>query len=340
MWLIIIGLAVVAVALFFVLNKDSMTNDKTKQNHNITKGDNSIEHPELGRIELPDSSPPSVFSSDPETQKNNNDNESNTVSDENLPSEESTELPDDILETAIEEVQKNTDLDVESLVESGFTEEGAKSISSGDPENVISIQDMPQELQASILQDFERSKKNGYDDVEDKDADEITGIFNYIVGTAYPIPKLTFQPSNVPVIIPSNFSYLGYTYPNAFVSQSADGLYDSVRRVFQSNDSSYSMILEETSLQAGSANLIKEFVNSNVYGYPSIYAIKKSPSGKTYAMLNWSSENYAYSLYQVGSLDNAQNILISLGNSITEANLGSSKQDENLPSNTEAPSQE
>ena len=115
---------------------------------------------------------------------------------------------------------------------------------------------------------------------------------------------------------------------------SGQGIQGTARRIFQKLDQSHILIVEESTLQNGSANLIMEFINAQVFGYPAIYAIKKTPSEKKYAVLNWTTKNFSYSLYLVNSIDNAQNILGEIGSSLTEINLEKnipSKEQDSLP---------
>lgn len=211
----------------------------------------------------------------------------------------------------------------QSAVDSGFSEEAARKILSGNPDDsLLPIDSLPEELQLTIKKELEQSKKNGYDDVSDQDAEGIINIINYIVDTSPLIPDIRFTPSQIPDIINFNYNYIGYSFPNTSVMGTASfGIQGTVRRVYQRLDESHILIVQESTLQSGSANLIEEFVNTQAFGYPAIYAIKKSSSGKKYAMLNWATKDFAYSLYQINSLENAQNILGAVGNSLTEVNL-------------------
>jgi len=206
----------------------------------------------------------------------------------------------------------------------GFSEEAATKILSGDPnDSLLSIDSLPEELQTSIKVELEKSKKNGYDEVSEQGAEGITNITNHIVDTSSEIPNIRFVLSKIPDIIVFNYNYIGYSFPNASIMEAvaSEGTHGTVRRVFQRLDESHILIVEESTLGSGSANLIQEFVNAQVFGYPAIYAIKKSSSGKTYAMLNWTIKDYSYNLYQINSLDNANNILGAIGNSLTEINV-------------------
>ncbi|MCU7907082.1 MAG: hypothetical protein KZQ76_14825 [Candidatus Thiodiazotropha sp. (ex Epidulcina cf. delphinae)] len=99
------------------------------------------------------------------------------------------------------------------------------------------------------------------------------------------------------------------------------------------------LVVEESSTLSGGAVLIKEFVNATVAGQPGIYAIKKSKSGKTYAMLNWTTSNFAYTLYQIDSLDSAKEILTFIGDELTQINYQENEtSDEALSEDKVAPS--
>jgi len=208
-------------------------------------------------------------------------------------------------------------------LDAGFSEDAARKLMSGDPDDsLLSIDSLPDELQSSIKEELEKNNKNGYDEVSEEDAEGIINIVNYIVDTSPTIPNIRFTLSNIPDIINFNYNYIGYSFPNTSVLGTASlGIQGTARRVYQHLDESHILIVQESTLQSGSANLIQEFVNTKAFGYPAIYAIKKTPSDKTYAMLNWRAKDFSYNLYLINSLENAQNILGAIGNSLTEINL-------------------
>ncbi len=211
----------------------------------------------------------------------------------------------------------------QSALDAGFSEDAARKLMSGDPDDsLLSIDSLPDELQSSIKEELEKNNKNGYDEVSEEDAEGIINIVNYIVDTSPTIPNIRFTLSNIPDIINFNYNYIGYSFPNTSVLGTASlGIQGTARRVYQHLDESHILIVQESTLQSGSANLIQEFVNTKAFGYPAIYAIKKTPSDKTYAMLNWRAKDFSYNLYLINSLENAQNILGAIGNSLTEINL-------------------
>ncbi|MCF6345838.1 MAG: hypothetical protein L3J00_05150 [Thiomicrorhabdus sp.] len=210
------------------------------------------------------------------------------------------------------------------MLDSGFSKEAARKITSGDPnDSLLSIDSLPEELQSSIKKELENSKKNGYDKVSDQYSEGIINITNHIVDTSPMIPNIRFTLSKIPDIIAFNYNYIGYSFPNTSVLGKSPslGTQGTTRRVYQKLDESQILIIEESSLQSGSANSIREFVNAQIFGYPAIYAIKKTSSEKKYAMLSWTTKDFAYTLYQINSLDNAQSLLTSVGNSLTELNV-------------------
>ncbi len=229
--------------------------------------------------------------------------------------------------------QMNEDLEslmLQHTMDMGFSEEAAKKMLSGEPNNsVLSIDSLPAELQPLIKEELEKNKKNGYDEVSKEDSEGIVNIVNYIIDTSPTIPNIRFTLSKIPNIIAYNYNYIGYSFPNTSLLgvTSGQGIQGTARRIFQKLDQSHILIVEESTLQNGSANLIMEFINAQVFGYPAIYAIKKTPSEKKYAVLNWTTKNFSYSLYLVNSIDNAQNILGEIGSSLTEINL-----EKNIPS--------
>lgn len=208
-----------------------------------------------------------------------------------------------------------------AMLDSGFTEESAQKISSGDPKNLLSIDEMPDAYRDSISSDLERIKKEGYDEVEYND--EIFNIMNYLLGTTYPITNLSFSPVTIPSLMHQHYQYMGHTFSGTYLADfhPSNVIHKSVRRVFQSLDASHLLILEESHFEAGGANLIKEFVNTRILGYPGILMLKKTAAGESYTMLNWAIPHYAFTLYYL-STNGSQNtdLLILLANSITEVN--------------------
>lgn len=200
----------------------------------------------------------------------------------------------------------------------GFSEEAIKSMNSGDP---LSINGLPDELQPVIKKALEKNKKNGYDEVDDKYAEGIVNITNYLVDTSSLISNIRFTPSKIPDLINFNYNYMGYSFPSTSALGIANlGIQGTVRRVYQKLDKSHILIVQESTLQSGSSNIIKEFVNEQVFGYSAIYAIKKPPSGKTFATLTWTAKDFSFTLYQINSVENAQQILREIGTSLTQIN--------------------
>ncbi len=327
MFIVLICIIIVLVIYFFLT---------TGNKSNDIENSSEINHSELGKIRLPTVESP-LFPKEAEKKPKNTEKKAIKKSFEAMHEIENNEqnpidnddIPDSLMKDVLKDIEENSALNHQAMLDSGFSEEAAQNIASGNPKNLLSIDSMPKELQSSIRKELEKSKKNGYDDVDEKDADEITGVTNYILGTSVSVPNINFSLSIIPQLISANYNYIGYTFPNTYDSQSANGVHETVRRVFQRLDSSHILIVEETSLNSGSSNLISEFVNSQVASLPAIYAIKKSPTNKTYAMLNWTTDKFAYSLYQVPPLDNSKNILLSVGSSLTEINKVNNERTEN-----------
>jgi hypothetical protein len=321
LYIFITIIAVFLVVFYFVTINSS---EKQRESEILLKKKKSspvekIIHEELGEIKLP-SLPdvPNAKKIPVDNQKSHNETASSTAftnEKENVLSEE------DIIKVALQEFTKNTKKIEESLEDIGFKEKGVDAIVSKNLDSLLSIKDMPEILRDAVRKELEKSKKNGYDEVDEKDVNEIIGIINVIVGTTTNIPNITFKLSNIPLSIANNYEYIGYTFPNNLSVNNPNIQHDTVQRVFQRLDSSSVLVIEESSLSSGGAKLVKEFVNSSVNGLPAIYAIKKSNTNKTYAMLNWTTKNFAYSLYQIGNLKDSKPILLYAGNELTKNNL-------------------
>lgn len=309
MWILVIILLIAIIGIVMLYfrnnNRDYLDADSNK-----------INHPELGALSLPKPSSPDFpkvkkkkIQIQKEMQKLNNNFE--------------VDLPEDIRKSVLQSI-KNNSLVNDAVIESGFSEKALEKMISTSPDNIISINDMPPEMQEPIREELRQTLENGYEEVEDRYADKIIRVRDYMSDNSEEIPdRINFELSKIPESVSENYKEIGHTFPNAFVSESENGTYDSIRRVFQSNnnDSQDLLIIEETSLQSGSANLISEFVNSSVNEYPAIYSIKTTQDGESYAMLNWTTQGYAYSLYQGGTInDDTPKVLNSIARSITEVN--------------------
>ncbi len=81
--------------------------------------------------------------------------------------------------------QMNEDLEslmLQHTMDMGFSEEAAKKMLSGEPNNsVLSIDSLPAELQPLIKEELEKNKKNGYDEVSKEDSEGIVNIVNSLV---------------------------------------------------------------------------------------------------------------------------------------------------------------
>lgn len=234
-------------------------------------------------------------------------------------------MPKDILDNAMKEL-RNIEFNKSMVLNVGFSEEGAQKILSEDRTKLLQVKDLPIEIQKNVNQAIANIKKNGFDETTDKYSDEIINVMNYIISNSKQVNNLRFSLSNIPNIILNNYNYMGYTYPGVYSIKSVYGSYGTARRVFQSNDSSHILIVQESGLNDNAGSYaIEAFINGKVYGYPSQYFIKKSPNGNTYVLLTWLIPDYDFSLYFVGKIDNqTKKILFDIANSLSKINIPSS----------------
>lgn len=231
-------------------------------------------------------------------------------------------MPKDVLDNAMKEL-RSAEFRKDTLLHIGFSEEGAQKISSEDRKKLLKIKDLPTKIQKDINQRIAKIKKNGFDETSNKNSDEIINVMNYIISNSKQVDKLRFSLSNISNIILSNYNYMGYTFPGVYSTKTVYASYGTLRRVFQSNDSSHILIVEEVGLNDNAGSYaIEAFINSKVYGYPSTYLIKKSPNGNTYALLTWLIPNYDFRLYFVGNIDGkTKEILFDIANSLSKINI-------------------
>ena len=259
--------------------------------------------------------------------------EKNTQTNHELPAEianmEMPNLPKDF------SLPTTNDLGISSAMSAGFTDAGAKAISSSSPDDLLSVDDMPEQIRNEIKENLKFIQENGYEEVSDITSHEIVNIVNYLNGSSQKIENITFEPSITPEYIEDNYNYIGYSYPNFVQSQSSDiKSNDTVRRVYQDINNNGLLVLEESSLNGGGATLLKEYVNDKVGEYPATYVLKKTEQGETYATLNWITDSSVYTLYQVDNVDNStQSNLNKAAYSVSEQNKATAvnSDDENAP---------
>ena len=201
----------------------------------------------------------------------------------------------------------------------GFSQDATDAINSNQPSDLLSIDGLPVELRSVAREALELEVKNGFGDVSDFQASEIVDIEKYIIGSNPRWVRIPFKPSALPGSIVDSYEYIGYTLPNYSIKKSVVIMKNgTLRRVFKHRDSGSILVIEESSDSVRPrATLLKEAVNISVADTPAIYGLKKSPNGKTYASLNWTTEVFAYVLYQFNDLYNARQTLVHLGGEIT-----------------------
>jgi hypothetical protein len=278
----------VAILVFLVLytfknredisEKETLAGEVSKQTPKEVK--NTIVHPELGVIQAP------LGRLEPESGYKD-------------------ELTDDMKKSILEDVESHK-LWHRANMSAGFSDYGATAMASGDPFSLLSINDLPLVLQKEIRGELEKREKLGHDLISDKVGDEILRIKEYVDKDPSTISQnINFALSELPEsLTDDNYEYIGHTFPGTPLSQSEDETYSTIRRVYESTSNpEHLIVVEEASLTNGSSTLVREFVNTDVNEYPAIYSEKKTESGETYAMLTWTTQTSAYSIYQVGSVD-------------------------------------
>ena len=208
------------------------------------------------------------------------------------------DLPDSVRQSIENDFASGSEFNVSLGEDAGFDREGAERLASNDPNALLSVDNLPEELGDFVKQQISDRKEKGYDDIGSSEADDIINVSNYIVGNTYPIARLSFDPSKLPDGLTASYGYLGHTFPNIYTNP--DGIHDTLRRVYKKYSSNEILIIEETTLKRGGTTLIAEFVNAQVSTYPAIYAVKRTELDQSYKTLNWTLYDFSYVLYQVG----------------------------------------
>lgn len=101
-----------------------------------------------------------------------------------------------------------------ALDDSGISQGGVDAMMSTDPNDLLSIIDLPEEIRSSFNEELEKERLNGFGEVSDFHANEIVNIDNYIIGSDLSETTISFQPSKLPSHLVENYDYVGYTHPN------------------------------------------------------------------------------------------------------------------------------
>lgn len=231
------------------------------------------------------------------------------------------DTPDDVRRAILSDVENNTN-GQDAAVTAGFSPAGVDAILS--PGTPLRIDDMPAELRSMIEAELAAYRERGYDEVESRRVDDIVNIEKYV--RLEPIKNMPFELSTLPGSIADAYEYIGYTFPNAIITQSDEETHDTVRRAYKNDDGL--IVVEETSLESGGVNLIEEFVNGYVNESPSSYCVKKTEKGDVYAALTWSVQDRAYVLYQVGAVtEETSDQMTSTASGITTDTIIDTKQE-------------
>lgn len=222
----------------------------------------------------------------------------------------------EIIRKALKEIQ-NIKSEENISRNSGFSVDGSKKIASRNPHELLSVKDMPKELQQEITELLKEKKRLGYDELTENEINDISNIEDTIEINKPINESIKFKLSKLSDEISSEYEYIGHAFPKSF--NAGDDEHDTVRRVFEGRDNNQKMIIEETELNSErSSNMLSEFINTNVNGYPAEYSVKKSNSGKTYGQITWNTENRSYTVYLTGESENSMDTLQSLAENIKE----------------------
>ncbi len=198
----------------------------------------------------------------------------------------------------------------------GFSKESMSKLKKDNLQDTISINDLPPAIANSASKKLNFRNENGYDEVSERKANDVLSVVGRISGVDTPTPNLSFNLSLLPNIFSNTYQYLGYIYP--YESEKAV-LYSSVKRVFTHVENNSILVIEETSLENGSATLTTEFVNTSVLNCPAIIVNKKSSDSGQYGQINWNTRLIGYSIYQF-NLEKNTDGLVQLANAIAEVN--------------------
>lgn len=227
------------------------------------------------------------------------------------------DIPDHVRLQMEKDLADGSEARIAAGMRAGFGKDAAEKMANRGPNRTLNTDDLPAAIAGSVRLKAEQFKKNGFQDADPPEADEILNINNYIEGDSVPIERLSFSESALPDEIIENYSYVGHSFPGA--GQSKSNSNDTVRRVFRYMGSGPILIIEEQTLNHGNAALLSDFVNTKVSEYPAILSTKKAGPNESYETLNWVTRNSAYMIYAVGD-DTDKEYLISLAEELTRLN--------------------
>ena len=324
--LIVLGIFVFTVVLYFIVKEKNIKQIKKIEQSNIQAIKNqkatinlnkqAINHKLKNKIKPNDDN---LINSD----KNlNNYLQNNT----NMyaPQEE---LPSDILEKIKNDI--NNKLDLGSVGD--FSKSGLSKMGNNNLQDTISISELPPMIAEEAKKNLLFRDKNGFDKTSERNAQNIVNPIGQLSGTQFPIPKLNFELSILSDSFYNSYQYLGYIYP---FQEEESTIYSSIKRIFNKISNNTILAIKETSLKNGSAVITTEFVNTNVQNCPATIVEKRSDSGAKYGQINWNTNLIGFTIYQIGEQKTTDGLL-KIANNIATTNKEkyncNSKKDDDLP---------
>lgn len=275
-----------AAFYFFPERKDQEIFSSAQDKIHSSK-EQTIQHPELGIINVPNSASPSM----------------NQLPNNSIPPE------------ALEELNSEG-FKIQSARNAGYSGNGAELFIKNQP---ISISQMPKEVQPLLNAVLKEVTEKGYETTDEEEISRITDLENNLTSDDSVIKNLSFEPSKIPESLNEKYRYEGYVYDSVTYNPDNSQPANTVRRLYRKMDSNGVLVIEESTLENAQSSLVKEFVNASVSDSAAMYAIKKSPSNKEYSLLTWNGAKHSYTLYQYGD-NTTQQELLEIAENLTKIN--------------------
>lgn len=211
-------------------------------------------------------------------------------------------VEDDTSEFLQSMIERDTKIDseynVKSGIEAGFSPDGARKLVQRDGKAIIKMSDLPPIIRETVEKQLKNREEKGYDEVTNEEARLITDALKLADRNIVDPSKVAFTPSDDGFMQQLKYLYYGHYYPPGFRNQQEPKISNTLNRVYV-NEQKEILIIQESSLEQGTATLIEPFVNKVLNGYPASFSNKKSPDGQTYSLLSFAVGEKDFNIFKV-----------------------------------------
>lgn len=211
-------------------------------------------------------------------------------------------VEDDTSEFLQSMIERDTKIDseynVKSGIEAGFSPDGARRLVQRDGKAIVKMSDLPPIIRETVEKQLKNREEKGYDEVTNEEARLITDALKLADRNIVDLNKISFTPSDDAFMQKLKYLYYGHYYPPGFRNQQELQISNTLNRVYV-NEQKEILIIQESSLEQGSATLVEPFVNKVLNGYPASFSNKKSPDRQAYSLLSFAVGDKDFNIFKV-----------------------------------------